>query len=64
MESLLEPEDLVLIMDSLHATIRHRETTGNYLDDDAFRMAQVEAAKETLRRVEALQAQLQGEQKQ
>jgi hypothetical protein len=58
MEVLLTDEDWSLIRQSLRATIRHRETTDDYLDDHAFRAAQVEAAKETLRRVEALHEQL------
>jgi hypothetical protein len=58
MEIVLTDEDWDLIRQSLHATIRHREVTEDYLDDDAFRKAQVEAARETLRRVEALREQL------
>jgi len=46
-----------LILQSLRATIRHREATDDYLDDDDLRKAQVEAARETLRRVEALREQ-------
>lgn len=58
MEILLTEEDWTLIRQSLRATIRHRETTDDYLDNDALRAAQVEAARETLRRVEALREQL------
>ena len=56
MEVLLTSEDWNLIIQSLRATIRHRQTTDDYLED-AFRAAQVEEAKETLRRVEALREQ-------
>lgn len=58
MEVLLTGEDWSLIMQSLRATIRHRQTTDDYLDDQRFRKVQVEAAEETLRRVEALRIQL------
>lgn len=58
MEVLLTNGDWNLIFQSLRATIKHRETTDDYLDDVAFRTAQVEEAKETLRRVEALREQL------
>ncbi len=58
MEILVTDEDWNLIRQSLRATIRHRETTDDYLDDDALRRAQVEAVRETLRRVEALREQL------
>jgi hypothetical protein len=57
MEVLLTNEDWQTIFSSLQATIRYRETTDNY-QDDAFRRAQVAAARETLRRVEALRRQL------
>jgi hypothetical protein len=61
MEILLTEEDWSLIRQSLLATIRHRETTDDYLDDHVLRAVQVEAAKETLRRVEALHRQLMDE---
>jgi len=57
MEVLLTEGDWVLILESLRATIRHRQSTDNYLDD-TFRRAQVEEARETLRRVEALREQI------
>lgn len=60
MEVLLTSGDWALIRQALLATIRHRETTQDYLDD-TFRTAQVEEAKETLRRVEALHEQLREE---
>ena len=60
-EILLTNEDWNLIRQSLIATIRHREVTSDYLDDDDFRSAQVEAARETLRRVDALHEQLREE---
>jgi hypothetical protein len=59
MEISLTEDDWSLIRQSLRATIRHRQTTDDYLDDDRFRKAQVEAAEETLRCVEALRSQLQ-----
>ena len=62
MEILLTGEDWSLIEQSLRAAIRHRQTTPDYLDDERFRKAQVEAAEETLRRVEALRIQLLEEQ--
>jgi hypothetical protein len=57
MEVLLTNDDWNVIFQSLRATIRHRETTDDYLDD-AFRATQVEEARETLRRVEALREQI------
>jgi hypothetical protein len=57
-EILLDDGDWALIRQSLRATIRYRESTDDYLDDDAFRASQVAAAHETLRRVEALREQL------
>ena len=57
-QAAIDELDWDLIRQSLRATIRHREVTEDYLDEDALRKAQVEAARETLRRVEALREQL------
>jgi hypothetical protein len=60
MEILMTAEDWALVIESLRFTIRHRQTTDNYLDDEVFRARQVESARETLRRVQALREQLAG----
>jgi hypothetical protein len=51
-------EDWSLVIESLRYTIKHRQTTDSYLNEEAFRARQVESARETLRRVEALREQL------